>query len=65
MPTPEANGPEARHERANRLYVLEAICIARRDGESAQQRVRIYEREVARLMAEQPAPTAPGVPCSA
>ena len=75
MPT-----PEARHERANRICV-EAIRIARRDGLTVAERVRIYERELARLMAEEPAyqpaptapptapatapPTAPCAPCSA
>jgi hypothetical protein len=46
--------PETRHERANRIC-LEAIQIARRDGRTGAERVRIYEREVARLMAENPA----------
>ena len=67
MPT-----PEARHERANRICV-EAIRIARRDGLTFAERIRIYEREVARLIAAepayQPAPTAPAtappiVPCA-
>jgi hypothetical protein len=53
MPT-----PEARHQRANRICV-EAIRIARRDGRTAEERARIYEREIARLMAEQPAYRAP------
>ena len=67
MPT-----PEARHERANRICV-EAIRIARRDGLTFAERIRIYEREVARLIAAEPAyqpvPTAPAtappiVPCA-
>ena len=45
---------EARHERANRITV-EAIKIARRDGRTAAERHRIYDREVERLMAEEPA----------
>ena len=45
---------EARHERANRITV-EAIKIARRDGLTVAERVRIYERELKRLMAEEPA----------
>ena len=49
MPT-----PEARHERANRICV-EAIRIARRDGLTFAERIRIYEREVARLIAAEPA----------
>lgn len=49
MPT-----PEARHQRANRI-TIEAITIARRDGRTAKERAQIYEREVARLMAEEPA----------
>ena len=60
MPT-----PEARHKRANRICV-EAIRIARRDGLTFAERIRIYERELARLMAEepayQPASTAPARP---
>ncbi len=52
MPT-----PEARHERANRIC-LEAIRLARRDGQTAQERARIYDREVARLMQEELSPTA-------
>jgi len=45
---------EARHERANRITV-EAIKIARRYGRTAAERTRIYDREVERLMAEEPA----------
>ena len=45
---------EARHARANRITV-EAIKIARRDGRTAAERTRIYDREVERLMAEEPA----------
>lgn len=63
MPPPEPTGPEAgacpwpeqqRHERANRITV-EAYLIARRDGRTPEERARIYEREVARLAAEDPA----------
>jgi hypothetical protein len=58
MPTSETE-----HERANRIC-LEAIQIARRDGRTSAERFRIYEREVARLMAEEypvarPSPEAP------
>ena len=43
---------EARHIRANEICV-EAIRLARRDGKSAEERGRIYDREVARLMQEE------------
>ena len=49
MPT-----PQARHERADRI-TLEAIRLARRDGRTAGERARIYEREIDRLTAEEPA----------
>jgi hypothetical protein len=49
MPT-----PEARHERSNRITV-EAIRIARRDGRTAEERARIYEREIERLVGLEPA----------
>jgi hypothetical protein len=45
---------EARHKRANQITV-EAILIARRDGRTAVERARIYERERDRLMAADPA----------
>jgi len=45
---------EARHERANRI-TIEAIRIARRDGRTVAERALIYEREVDRLIAEEPA----------
>ena len=62
MPLTETMGPETRHERANRICV-EAILIARRDGPTAEERFRIYEREIARLTEEEP--TVPGAPYSA
>jgi|HubBroStandDraft_6_1064221.scaffolds.fasta_scaffold983094_2 hypothetical protein len=43
--------PEASHERANRI-TIEAIRIARRDGQTPAERARIYEREIDRLTAE-------------
>ena len=45
---------EARHERANRITVA-AARIARRDGRTPSERARIYEREVERLMGQEPA----------
>jgi hypothetical protein len=53
MPT-----PEARHERSNRITV-EAIRIARRDGRTAEERARIYEREIERLVGLEPASRTP------
>ena len=45
---------ETRHQRANRLTV-EAIQIAWRDGQTPADRARIYEREIERLTAVEPA----------
>ena len=42
---------ETSHARANRITV-DAFLIARRDGRTAEERARIYEREIARLNAE-------------
>ena len=64
-PKPGTSGPTGSASRRFR--------IARRDGLTFAERVRIYERELARLMAEEPAyqpaptapPTAPCAPCSA
>jgi hypothetical protein len=58
--------PEARHARANRITV-EAIRIARRDGRTAEESVRIYDREIERLVGLEPAyrtppPAAPPQP---
>ena len=49
MPT-----PEARYERANRITV-QAIRIARQAGETFAETVRIYDREIERLIGEEPA----------
>jgi hypothetical protein len=38
--------------RANEIC-LEAIRLARRDGKTAEERGRIYDREIARLMLEE------------
>jgi hypothetical protein len=46
--------PEASHQRANRICA-EAIRIAQRDGRTLKERARIYEREITRLIAEEPA----------
>lgn len=34
---------------------MEAILVARRDGRTLEERVRIYDREIERLMAAEPA----------
>lgn len=56
--------PEVGHERANEITIA-AIRIARRDGRTAAERARIYEREIERLIDAEPAyrtPPPPGLP---
>jgi hypothetical protein len=56
---------EARRERANWITV-EAIRIARRDGRSAAEQFRIYDREIERLVDAEPAyRAAPAAPPAA
>ena len=45
---------ETKHQRANRI-TLEAARIALRDGQTRGERLRIYERELARLANDTPA----------
>ena len=53
MPT-----PETRRERANRITV-EAIRIALRDGRTAAEHARIYDREIECLIGAEPAYSSP------
>ena len=53
MPT-----PEAKHERATRI-TAEAAAIACRERRTQAELARIYEREVARLLADEPGRDAP------
>jgi hypothetical protein len=49
---------ETKHQRANRLMV-EARLIALRDGQTRDERLRIYERELLRLTSDTSAGEAP------